>query len=120
MHEAHHTSGEESGKYVEGEGVGGGGSPSHTREFFAFLGFKISDLVHTFGEFVGVQPVRKELEGEGVGEGIPLPHRGVFAFLEFKICDLVHTFGEFVKHCLSKTSEENIFFTACFSLKWKY
>ena len=74
----------------------GGGIPLPHKRVFAFLGFKISDLVHTFGEFVGVQPVRKELEGEGVGEGIPLPHRGVFAFLEFKIIDLVHTFGEFV------------------------
>ena len=51
MHEAHHTSGEESGKYVEGEGVGGDVPVPH-QEVFAFLGFKISDLVHTLGEFV--------------------------------------------------------------------
>ena len=60
---------------------GGGCIPLQHQGVFAFFGFKISDLVHTFGEFADVQPVRKELEGEGVGEGIPLPHRGVFAFL---------------------------------------
>ena len=47
----------------------------------------------------------KELEGEGVEGGIPLPHRGVFAFLEFPISDLVHTLGESVKYCLSIISE---------------
>ena len=56
MHEAHHASGEESGKYVQGEGVGGGGwgtgVPLPHKGVFAFLGFKISDLVHTLGEFV--------------------------------------------------------------------
>ena len=71
----------------------GGGVPIAQQGVFAFLGFKISDLVHTFGEFDDVLPVRKELEGEGVGGGIP--HQGVFAFLGFKISDLVHTFGEF-------------------------
>ena len=39
-----------------------------------------------------VQPLRKELEGEDVGGGIPLPHRGVFAFWGFKLSDLVHIF----------------------------
>ena len=53
--------------------------------------------MHTFGVFDDMQPMRKELEGENVGGGIPLPHRGVFAFLEFKICDLMHTLGKFVK-----------------------
>ena len=47
--------------------------------------------MHTFGEFDDVLPVRKELEGEGVERGIPLPHQGVFAFSEFKISDLVYT-----------------------------
>ena len=50
----------ESGKYVEGEGVGGGefddvqprGKDWRGREFVAFFEFKISDLVHTLGEFV--------------------------------------------------------------------
>ena len=49
---------EESRKYIEGEGVGGdmegeGMSPflPH-QESFTFLEFKISDLVHTFGEFL--------------------------------------------------------------------
>ena len=50
--------------------------------------------MHTFCEFDDVQPVRKELEGEGVGGGVPLPQQGVFAFLGFKISDLVHTFGD--------------------------
>ena len=80
----------------------GGGIPLPHKRVFAFLGFKISDLVHTFGEFDDVLPVRKELKGEGVGEGIPLPHQGVFSFLGFKISDLVHTFGEFMKYFLSK------------------
>ena len=44
------------------------------------LGFKISYLVHTLGAFDDVQPLRKELEGKGVGGGIPLPHQGIFAF----------------------------------------
>ena len=57
MHETHHTSGEESGKYVEGV------SPSYTRVFFAFSEFKISDRVVAFSEFGDVLPVRKELEG---------------------------------------------------------
>ena len=58
--------------------------------------------MHTFGEFEDVQPFRKELEGEGVGGGVPLPHQGVFACLGFKISDLVHTLGEFMKYFLSK------------------
>ena len=69
---------------------------------FCIFRFKISDLVHTFGGFDDVQPMRKELEGEGVEGGIPLPHQGVFAFSEFKISDLVYTLGEFVKYCVSK------------------
>ena len=40
-----------SGKYVEGEGVGGGVPLPH-QGVFALLEFKISDLVHTLGEFV--------------------------------------------------------------------
>ena len=51
MHEAHHTSGEEYGKYVEGEVVGGGILLPH-QGVFAYVGFKTSDLVHTLGEFV--------------------------------------------------------------------
>ena len=61
----------------------GGGIPLNHQGVFAFLGFKISDLVHNIGEFDDVQPLRKELEGR------------VFEFLEFKISDLVHTFGDF-------------------------
>ena len=86
-------------KIFRGGGCGRGYPLPH-QGVFAFLGFKISDLLHTFGEFDDVQPMRKELEG--VGGGIPLPHRGVYAFSEFKIRDLVHTLGEFVKYCLSK------------------
>ena len=78
-------------------GGGGRGIPLPLQGVFAFLGFKISNLVHTFGVFDDMQPVRKELEGEGVKGGILLPHRGDFAFLEFSISDLVHNFGEFVK-----------------------
>ena len=63
---------------------GGGCVPLPQQGVFAFLGFKISDLVHTFGEFDDVQPLRKGLEVEDVGGGIPLPHHVVFASLEFK------------------------------------
>ena len=56
----------------------GGVVPLPHQGVFEFLGFKISDLVRTFGEFDDVLPVRKE-------------------FLEFKICDLMHTLGKFVK-----------------------
>ena len=61
----------------------GEGIPLPHQGVFAFLGFKISDLVHNIGEFDDVQHLRKELEGR------------VFEFLEFKISDLVHTFGDF-------------------------
>ena len=44
---------------------------------FAFLRFKKSNLVHAFGEFDGVQPVRKELKGRG-WRGIPPPTQGSF------------------------------------------
>ena len=37
--------------YVEGEGVGGG-IPVPYQGVFAFLEFKISNLVHSLGEFV--------------------------------------------------------------------
>ena len=36
-----------------GEGVGGGIPLTH-EEDFAFWGLKVSDLVHTLGEFVGI------------------------------------------------------------------
>ena len=57
----------------EGEGVGGGVPLPH-QGVFACLGFKISDLVHTFCEFHDVQPMRKKLEGEGVSPS----HSGEF------------------------------------------
>ena len=56
----------------------GRGAPLPHQGVFAFLEFKISKLVHTFGEFDDVQPLRKELEGKGVGGAVPLPHEGVF------------------------------------------
>ena len=61
-----------------------GGVPLPHQGVFAFLRFKISNLVHTFGEFDDVQPLRKGLEVKGVGGGIPLPHQVVFASLELK------------------------------------
>ena len=57
---------------------------------FAFWGFKLSDLVNTFDEIVGIlftlrpEGAKRPSGGEGrgweVGGGIPLPHQGVFAF----------------------------------------
>ena len=64
------------------------GIPLPLQGVFAFLGFKISNLVHTFGVFDDMQPVRKELDG--VWEGVSPQYQGVFAFLEFKISNLVH------------------------------
>ena len=57
---------------------GGGreGDPPSTPGSFC----KVSNLMHTFGVLDDMQPVRKELEGEGVKGGILLPHRGDFAF----------------------------------------
>ena len=82
-------------KIFRGGGCGRGYPLPH-QGVFAFLGFKISDLLHTFGEFDDVHH-EEGIGWEGVGGGIPLPHRGVYAFSEFKIRDLVHTLGEFVK-----------------------
>ena len=45
MHEAHHTSGEESGKYLEGEGVGGG---------ICIFRVKIKDLVQLWGNLLSI------------------------------------------------------------------
>ena len=52
----------------------GGDIPLPHQGVFAFLGFKISDLVHTFCEFDDVLPVTKELEGEGLSPS----HTGEF------------------------------------------
>ena len=68
---------------------------------FAFLGFKISDLVHTFGEFDDVQPLRKGLEVEDVGGGIPFSHQVLLHLKSLKKVG-AYTLGEFVKYCLSK------------------
>ena len=38
-------------KELKGEG-GGGSFPSDSKEFLQYLELKISDLVHTFGEFL--------------------------------------------------------------------
>ena len=65
----------------------GGGYPLLHQGVFAFWEFKLSDLVNTFGEFVGIlftlKPEgTKRPSGEGVGceGGIPLPHQGVLHF----------------------------------------
>ena len=42
---------------TEKEGVVGGPLPHHG--VFAFWGFKVSDLVHTFGAFVGILSIPK-------------------------------------------------------------
>ena len=77
-----------------------GVSPLPHQGVFAFLGFKLSDLVHTFGEFVAILSIQKRTrsrslpqmgvgrreseateQGEGVGGGNPpLPHQGFFFF----------------------------------------
>ena len=57
----------------------GWGIPLPHQGVFAFLGFKISDLVHTFGEFDDVLPVRKELEGR-VWEGVSPSHTREFLY----------------------------------------
>ena len=45
-----------------------GGVPLPHQGVFAFWWFKISNLVHTFGEFDDLQPLRMELKGEVVGK----------------------------------------------------
>ena len=49
---------DEGAKQPSGEGVGGIPLP-HTSRRFAFQGFKESDLVHNFGEFVGMLSIPK-------------------------------------------------------------
>ena len=85
---------------------------------FAFWGFKLTDLVHTFGEFVGILPIINEKEkthsqnmclpqvGDG-RRGSEATERGrgrdarggIFAFWEPEESDLVHTFGGFFEYC---------------------
>ena len=81
-----------------------------TQGVFAFWGLKVSDLVHTFGEFVGILsipkligkytftkyassssrgvglPARERIDraGEGVGRGIPPPKPGSFCILRIQ------------------------------------
>ena len=51
---------DEGAKRMSGGGGGGeGGSPFPHQELFTFWGFKISDLVHTLGEFVRILSVQK-------------------------------------------------------------
>ena len=75
MHWAHHKLVKESGrKELEGEGVG---IPLPHQGVLAFLGFKISDLVHTFGEFNDVHAAHEEGMG---GEGVSPSHTREFLY----------------------------------------